>query len=57
MEMTVIQKKAYKACLNSAEAEKARASLMGKGSSLDYANILAVLTRLKQILTIRNWLI
>lgn len=47
-DMTSVQKKAYTACLNSAEAERARANLLGTGK-IDYANILALLTRLKQI--------
>lgn len=47
-EMTAPQRKAYKECLNGAEAERARADLMA-GKKIDYANILAVLTRLKQI--------
>lgn len=49
-ELTIIQKKAYKDILSSAEAEKARAELeSGTGGKVDYANILAVLTRLKQV--------
>jgi len=47
-EMTIQQKKAYKAVLTSTEAEKAREDLES-GKKVNYANILAVLTRLKQI--------
>jgi SNF2 family DNA or RNA helicase len=47
-EMTEIQKKAYRATLNSADARKARESLEA-GGKVDYANILALLTRLKQV--------
>jgi superfamily II DNA or RNA helicase len=47
-ELTSAQKKAYKAFLNSNEAEKARAELEG-GGKINYANILALLTRLKQV--------
>lgn len=46
-EMTATQKKAYRAHLSSAEAAKARQDLEG-GGKVDYANILALLTRLKQ---------
>ncbi len=46
-EMTTAQKIAYRAVLNGAEAAKARDNLQ-KGGKIDYANILAVLTRLKQ---------
>ena len=46
--MTDIQKKAYRACLNSAAAARAREDLTGKGK-VDYANILSLLTRLKQV--------
>jgi superfamily II DNA or RNA helicase len=47
-EMTAVQRKAYRAILNSAEAEKTRANLLG-GGKVDYANVLSLLTRLKQI--------
>jgi superfamily II DNA or RNA helicase len=47
-EMTATQKKAYRHCLSSAEAAKAREDLQGSGK-VDYANILALLTRLKQV--------
>jgi len=47
-EMTVIQKKAYKKYLESAEAAKAREDLQA-GKKINYANILSVLTRLKQV--------
>jgi SNF2 family DNA or RNA helicase len=47
-EMTAPQKKAYRLCLSSAEAAKAREDLQG-GGKVDYANILALLTRLKQV--------
>lgn len=47
-EMTVIQRKAYRAVLSSAEANKVRENLEGAGK-IDYANVLALLTRLKQI--------
>ncbi|MDR3606106.1 MAG: DEAD/DEAH box helicase [Oligoflexia bacterium] len=47
-EMTQAQKKAYRLCLTSAEAAKAREDLEGAGK-IDYANILALLTRLKQV--------
>lgn len=46
-EITPAQKKAYRAHLMSAEATKARQDLQGTGK-IDYANILALLTRLKQ---------
>lgn len=46
-DMTPTQKKAYRAHLTSAEAAKAREDLQGSGK-VDYANILALLTRLKQ---------
>lgn len=48
-EMTTEQKRAYKEALNSAEAEKARRELESGGARVDYANILALLTKLKQI--------
>jgi SNF2 family DNA or RNA helicase len=47
-EMTSAQRKAYRAVLTSAEAEKAREDL-AEGKKVNYANVLAVLTRLKQI--------
>lgn len=47
-EMTEEQKKAYRACLGSEDAERARNNLLS-GEKIDYANILALLTRLKQI--------
>jgi superfamily II DNA or RNA helicase len=47
-EMTPFQKKTYRQCLSSAEAAKAREDLAGSGK-VDYANILALLTRLKQV--------
>jgi SNF2 family DNA or RNA helicase len=46
-DMTPAQKKAYRAHLSSAEAAKARQDIEG-GGKIDYANILALLTRLKQ---------
>lgn len=46
-EMTEVQKKAYRMILNSHEANRARADLQGSGK-IDYANILALLIRLKQ---------
>ncbi|MBS1962863.1 MAG: DEAD/DEAH box helicase [Bdellovibrionales bacterium] len=47
-EMTAAQKKAYKKYLESAEAAKAREDLQA-GKKINYANILSVLTRLKQV--------
>jgi SNF2 family DNA or RNA helicase len=47
-EMTQTQKKAYKKYLESAEAAKAREDLQA-GKKINYANILSVLTRLKQV--------
>lgn len=47
-EMTAAQKKAYKKYLDSAEATKAREELQA-GKKVNYANILSVLTRLKQV--------
>lgn len=47
-EMTIVQKKAYKKYLESAEAAKAREDLQA-GKKINYANILSVLTRLKQV--------
>jgi len=47
-EMTAIQKKAYRAFLTGSEAEKIRDNL-NSGQKVDYANILALLTRLKQV--------
>src|SRR6185437_8437732 len=48
-EMTAAQRKAYRSCLSSSEAERARQDLEAGGKKVNYANILAVLTRLKQI--------
>jgi SNF2 family DNA or RNA helicase len=47
-EMTPTQKKAYRAFLTGSEAEKIRDGLKS-GQKVDYANILALLTRLKQV--------
>ncbi len=47
-EMTIPQKKMYQAYLNSAEAEKIRENLESSGK-VDYVNVLALLTRLKQV--------
>ncbi|MBI3555946.1 MAG: DEAD/DEAH box helicase [Deltaproteobacteria bacterium] len=47
-ELTPIQKKAYRQYLHSAEANKVKESLEGAGK-IDYASILALLTRLKQV--------
>ncbi len=47
-EMTAEQRKAYRDTLNGTEARKARDDLKA-GGKIDYANILALLTRLKQI--------
>lgn len=47
-EMTITQKKAYKKYLESAEATKAREDLQS-GKKINYANILSILTRLKQV--------
>ncbi len=47
-EMTATQKKAYRAFLSSNEAAKAREELEGD-KKINYANILALLTRLKQV--------
>ncbi|MGK5082567.1 DEAD/DEAH box helicase [Bdellovibrionota bacterium FG-1] len=47
-QMTAIQKKIYRAYLTSAEASNVRQSLEGAGK-VDYAGILALLTRLKQV--------
>lgn len=46
--MTAIQKKAYRKYLESAEAIKAREDL-ATGGKINYANILSILTRLKQV--------
>ena len=43
------QKKAYRGYLRSAEAMRARKELGSSGGKVDYANILALLTRLKQV--------
>lgn len=48
-ELTPAQRKAYQACLQSAEAQQARQSLEESSKKIDYASILALLTRLKQI--------
>jgi SNF2 family DNA or RNA helicase len=48
-EMTSTQRRRYLECLNSAEAERARANLRDKAKKIDFANILALLTRLKQV--------
>ncbi len=47
-EMTVEQKKVYRAYLSGAEAERVRQNLQSPGK-VDYANVLALLTRLKQV--------
>jgi SNF2 family DNA or RNA helicase len=47
-EMTPVQKKAYRAFLTGADAEKIRDNIKS-GEKVDYANILALLTRLKQV--------
>ena len=47
-EMTAVQKKVYRAYLNSSEAESVRTSLEGNGK-VNYANVLSLLTRLKQV--------
>ncbi|MEN9722787.1 MAG: hypothetical protein RJB38_773 [Pseudomonadota bacterium] len=47
-EMTAIQKKVYRAYLTGSEAEKVRDELKA-GKKIDYANVLALLTRLKQV--------
>jgi superfamily II DNA or RNA helicase len=47
-EMTPEQRKAYRETLNGTDARKARDDLEA-GKKIDYANILALLTRLKQI--------
>ncbi len=47
-DMTAIQKKVYKAYLTGSEAEKVRDELKA-GKKIDYANVLALLTRLKQV--------
>ena len=47
-EMTPIQKKVYKAYLTGSEADKVRQELES-GKKIDYANVLALLTRLKQV--------
>lgn len=48
-ELTPVQRKAYRTMLNSEDANRARESLKKDGAKVDYANILALLTRLKQI--------
>jgi SNF2 family DNA or RNA helicase len=47
-EMSPVQRKTYREYLNSAEAAKLRTDLEG-GGKVDYAGILALLTRLKQV--------
>ena len=47
-EMTPVQKKLYKDYLNSSEANKLRDEIKA-GGKIDYAGILAMLTRLKQV--------
>lgn len=47
-QMTAIQKKVYRAYLTSAEASSVRTSLEGSGR-VDYASVLTLLTRLKQV--------
>jgi SNF2 family DNA or RNA helicase len=47
-EMTAVQKKVYKAYLTGSEAEKVRDEIKS-GRKIDYANVLALLTRLKQV--------
>jgi SNF2 family DNA or RNA helicase len=47
-QMTALQKQVYRAYLTSAEAMSVRQSLEGAGK-VDYASILALLTRLKQV--------
>src|SRR3954471_15333880 len=46
--MTAIQKKAYRDALNSQDAVSVRENLAG-GKKIQYANVFALLTRLKQI--------
>lgn len=48
-ELTSVQKKAYRMWLASSEAEKIRDDLSDGGKKVDYASILALLTRLKQV--------
>jgi len=47
-EMTALQKKIYRSYLNSADATRIRENL-STGGKVDYANVLALLTRLKQV--------
>ena len=47
--LTTAQRKAYRACLDSEDANNAREALKKEGAKVDYANILSLLTRLKQI--------
>jgi len=49
LELTPIQRKAYREILAGEDAEKARKELTDKATKIDYANILALLTRLKQV--------
>lgn len=48
-QMTAIQKKIYRAYLTSAEASNVRASLESSSGRIDYASVLTLLTRLKQV--------
>ena len=47
--MTAEQKKMYRGLLESAEADRVRKNLTEPGNKVDYASILALLTRLKQV--------
>jgi superfamily II DNA or RNA helicase len=47
-ELTTAQKKAYRAALESSEAERLRVDIE-KGGRINYVNVLSLLTRLKQI--------
>lgn len=48
-ELTAYQKKVYRAFLQTNEAERLRENLQNKTNKIDYASILALLTRLKQV--------
>ena len=48
-EMTPIQKRRYREYLSSSDAERIRDDLRQEGRKVDYAGILALLTRLKQV--------
>lgn len=48
-DLTLIQERAYQSYLNSAEASQLRDSLETGSGKIDYASILALLTRLKQV--------